>query len=168
MRIERLDSTEHNASLPNHEDMTMALASTTSARAAYTTTDDTAKLLLRVVLGLLIVLHGIAKLKGGPGFVLDVVSKAGLPSFIAYLVYVGEVVAPILLILGIYTRIGAVLVAINMVFALLLVHTGQFMSLGQSGGWALELQGMYLVTAIAVALLGAGRYSLGGVTGRWN
>jgi putative oxidoreductase len=40
--------------------------------------------------------------------------------------------------------------------------------IGKSGGWALELQGMYLFGGIAVMLLGAGAYSLGGRNGRWN
>jgi putative oxidoreductase len=40
--------------------------------------------------------------------------------------------------------------------------------MGKTGGWALELQGFYFFTALAVALLGAGRYSMGGISGRWN
>jgi putative oxidoreductase len=40
--------------------------------------------------------------------------------------------------------------------------------MSKTGGWALELQGLYLVSALAVALLGAGRYSVGGSGGRWN
>jgi putative oxidoreductase len=69
-------------------------------------TQDTAKLLLRVVLGFVILLHGISKIKGGPGFVLDVVDKAGLPHPFGYLVYVGEVLAPVLMIVGFWTRAG--------------------------------------------------------------
>jgi len=132
------------------------------------TSQDTAKLLLRVALGLLILLHGIAKIKGGPGFIVDVVTKAGLPSALAYLVYIGEVVAPILLIVGLFTRIAALIVAINMLFAIGLVHMGQLMSISKTGGWELELQGIYLVTAVAIALMGAGRFSVGGTSGRWN
>jgi len=129
---------------------------------------DLAKLILRVTLGVLILLHGIAKIKGGPGFILDVVGKAGLPSFIAYLVYIGEVLAPVLLIIGLFTRVAALIVAVNMLFALALVHASQLFSLNQQGGWQLELQGMYLFTAVAIALMGAGRLSVGGVAGRWN
>ena len=129
---------------------------------------DTAKLLLRVVLGVLILLHGISKIKGGPGFILDIVDKAGLPEPFGYLVYVGEVLAPVLLIVGLWTRAAAIVVAINMVVARLLVHMGELFTLDKSGGWALELQGLFLVVAIAVALLGAGRYSVGGNAGRWN
>lgn len=129
---------------------------------------DTGKLLLRLALGLLILLHGISKIKGGPGFVVDVVTNAGWPPALAYLVYIGEVVAPILLIIGLFTRVAALIVAINMLFAFGLVHTSQLFLISKTGGWELELQGMYLVTAITVALLGAGRFSVGGVSSRWN
>ncbi|PWK85280.1 hypothetical protein [Fulvimonas soli] len=55
-----------------------------------------------------------------------------------------------------------------MLVAIALVHLGQFFTLADTGGWALELQGMYLGAALAVALLGAGRFSAGGSGGRWN
>jgi putative oxidoreductase len=55
-----------------------------------------------------------------------------------------------------------------MIFALSLVHAKQFTEMASTGGWALELQGMYLAGALAVALLGAGRLSMGGVDGKWN
>jgi putative oxidoreductase len=95
-------------------------------------------------------------------------TKAGLPGALGYLVYIGEVIAPLLILVGLFTRLAALVVAINMIVALLLVHTGQFFSLNETGGWALELQGMYLAGALAVALLGAGRYSIGGSAGRFN
>ena len=130
--------------------------------------DDAGRLLLRVVLGLLILLHGIAKLKGGPDYIVGTVVKAGLPAVFGYFVYVGEVLAPLLLIAGLWTRAAAAIVAINMVVAVLLVHMNQLFTLSKTGGWALELQGMFFFTAVAVALLGAGRYSVGGANGRWN
>jgi putative oxidoreductase len=121
---------------------------------------DTGKLVLRLALGVLILLHGIAKVTGGIGFISDVVVKAGLPSFVAYGVYLGEVVAPVLVIAGWYSRIAAVVIAINILFAIGLVHAGELFTLGESGGWALELQGMFLFGAIAVALLGPGKFSV--------
>lgn len=120
------------------------------------------KLILRLTLGTLILLHGIAKLMGGVGGLSGMVSAAGLPAFIAYGVYVGEVIAPILVLLGWYSRIGAALIAINMLFAIGLAHTAEIFTLGKTGGWALELQGMFLFTAIALAIIGPGRYSLNG------
>jgi len=129
---------------------------------------DLAKAVLRIVLGVLILLHGISKIMAGPGFVVKVVTDAGLPVELSYLVYVGEVLAPILLIVGLWTRAAALIVVINMLFAFGLVHTKQLMEMAPTGGWALELQGMYLAGALAVALLGAGRLSFGGIDGRWN
>lgn len=127
-----------------------------------------ATLLLRLALGVLIGLHGIGKLHTGPGMVLDLVVKAGLPSALGYLVYVGEIVAPLLLILGLWTRAAALAIAINMVVAILLIHTGQLFLLSKNGGYALELQAIYLTVAVAIALIGAGRFSMGGSGGRWN
>lgn len=129
---------------------------------------DLGKAIIRIVLGVLILLHGIAKLMAGPGFVIQTVTQAGLPSYVAYGVYIGEVVAPILLIIGLWTRPAALIVAINMIVALALVHAGQLNMINKNGGWELELQGMFLASAIAVALLGAGRLSVGGVDGKWN
>ncbi|QET01531.1 MULTISPECIES: DoxX family protein [Cupriavidus] len=129
---------------------------------------DLGKFILRVVLGILILLHGISKLMAGPGFVVQVVTQAGLPEFVAYLVYIGEVLAPLLLIVGLWTRLAGLIVAVNMLFALALVHAKQLGQMADTGGWALELQGMYLAAALAVALLGAGRFSIGGIDGKWN
>jgi putative oxidoreductase len=120
--------------------------------------DDVGKLVLRLALGVLILMHGIAKLTGGIGFITDTVTGAGLPAFLAYAVYVGEVVAPLLLIVGWYSRIGAAVIAVNMLFAIGLVHRAEIFTLNESGGWALELQGMFLFTAVALALMGPGRY----------
>jgi putative oxidoreductase len=125
----------------------------------HTASEDIGKLLLRLALGGLILFHGLAKLTGGVGFIADVVTAAGLPSIVAYGVYIGEVVAPALVIAGWYSRIGAAIIAVNMLFAVGLVHADEFLTLGESGGWALELQGMFLFTAVAVALIGPGRFS---------
>ncbi|HVL76182.1 MAG TPA: GntR family transcriptional regulator, partial [Noviherbaspirillum sp.] len=49
-----------------------------------------------------------------------------------------------------------------------LVHMRELWGITKTGGWALELQGSFLFAALAVALLGAGRFSIGGASGRWN
>jgi putative oxidoreductase len=133
-----------------------------------TRSDDTGKLVLRLALGILILLHGISKLSSGVGFVSGMLASHGLPAALGYLVYVGEIVAPVLLIIGFYTRPAAWIVAINMVVAIWLVHTKDLFVIGKTGGWALELQGIFLFAAIAVALLGAGRLSVGGSSGKYN
>ena len=126
------------------------------------TQNDLAKLLLRVALGALILLHGVAKLKGGVGPIEGMLQAHGVPAVFAYAVFIGEVVAPLMLLLGFHARIGGVLVAVNMLVAIVLAHTGQLQQLNAQGGWALELQGMYLAAAAVIALAGPGRYSANG------
>ena len=131
-------------------------------------TDDQGKLLLRAVLAILLLFHGFSKLIGGVGFITGMLQKAGLPPAFGYLVYIGEVVAPVLLLLGVYTRAAGLVVVINMIVAVLLVHTGQFFTINDTGGWALELQAMYFAAGLVLALTGAGRYSIGGRAGLFN
>lgn len=130
--------------------------------------EDIGKLVLRVALAVLILFHGVAKIINGVGFITGLVAQFGLPPALGYLVYIGEVVAPLLILFGAWTRLAALIVAINMVVAVALVHMGDLLTLMKNGGWALELQALFLATAIAVMLLGAGRYSVGGVNGRMN
>jgi putative oxidoreductase len=122
--------------------------------------DGIGKLILRVALGGMVLMHGIAKLTGGIGFITGTVTSAGLPAFFAYAVYVGEVVAPLLLIFGWYSRIGAAVIAINMLVAIGLVHGAELFALNQTGGWAIELQAMFLFTAVALVLIGPGHYRI--------
>ena len=139
----------------------------TTYRSDPTTLPDLGRLLLRLGLGVLILLHGVSKVMNGIDPILAGVQAAGLPREFGYLVYVGEVVAPILVIVGFLTRPAALIIAINMAFAVYLVHAAQLFTLTKQGGWALELQGIYFLAAVAIALLGAGRFSVGGA-GRWN
>ncbi len=127
---------------------------------ALPTNENAGKLILRVVLGLLILLHGIHKLAGGVDWLDGMLANAGLPAFLKYGVYLGEVVGPLLVIAGYYSRIGAWLIAVNMLFAFVLAHTSQLFSVGEGGNLELELQYMFLFTAVAVALLGPGRYAV--------
>ena len=119
--------------------------------------DDLGKLILRLVVGVLMLFHGVAKLlnPGSLKYIGSQLAGIGLPQFIAYGVFLGEVV-----ILGVYTRIGGLLMAGNMVFAIVLVHTGELFMLTQHGGWALELQGLYLFGALAILFLGSGSMAL--------
>ena len=139
-----------------------------AANGAPTKTADIGKLILRVSLGVLVLLHGIGKLISGPEFVLKVVGAAGLPTALGYLVYLGEIIAPMLLIVGLWSRMAALIVAASLAVAVLLVMPEQIFALADTGGWAIELEGIYVFAAIAVAFLGAGRYSIGGAHGRWN
>ena len=122
--------------------------------------ESTGKLILRVTLGFLILLHGIGKLIHGTDWIEGALASAGLPGFFRYGAYVGEVVAPLLVIAGYYSRIGAWLIAVNMLFALGLVFWGRLFDLDtNTGGLALETEYIYMFSAIALALIGPGRYA---------
>jgi len=130
---------------------------------------DFGKLFLRVALGVLILIHGIHKLLNGIGGIKQMVASHGLPDVLAYGVYLGEIVGPILIIAGVFTRIGGALIAVNMLVAVLLAGMGSLFALDpQYGGYALELEAMYFFAAVGVALIGAGDFSLGRKHGRFN
>src|SRR5687768_3580169 len=97
-----------------------------AARAGW---DDWGKLLLRLAVGGLLLFHGIAKLKNGIGWMAGPLSGLGLPAFVGYGAYVGEVIAPIFLILGKWARIAGVIVAFNMFSAIIIVLRGKMFTL---------------------------------------
>ncbi len=130
--------------------------------------DDFGRLLLRLTLAATLLLHGVAKIISGVDPIAGMLANAGLPTQLAYAVFIGEVLAPILIVIGVWTRMAALVVVVNMIVAVALVHSGDFLKLTSTGGWALELQAFYLFVALAIVLLGAGRYSMGGTKGRWN
>lgn len=121
---------------------------------------DLGKLIIRLTLGGLMLFHGISKLLNGIGFIEGQLVSHGIPAFFAYGVYIGELIAPPMVILGYQTRIGALIIVFNMLVAIALVHSHQLLTLGGNGGWALELQGFFLFTALALIFLGPGKYKL--------
>ncbi|WP_075601598.1 DoxX family protein [Saccharicrinis aurantiacus] len=120
---------------------------------------DAGLLLIRLSIGLLMLLHGLAKLSGGINFIKGMVSQLGLPQFLAYGVFVGEILAPIAIIIGIRTRLASAVFAINCLVAIFMAHSNDIFSLGKHGGWAIELLGLYLFGALALFFTGGGKYA---------
>jgi putative oxidoreductase len=88
-------------------------------------------------------------------------SQMGLPGFLAYGAYVGEVVAPLLVLVGVFTRPAALVIALHMAAAMLLARRDAIFTINpQSGGMATEVELLFLFGAVAIALLGSGRYAL--------
>ena len=94
---------------------------------------DFGKLLLRLTFGILILFHGVAKIENGVGWIANMLVAAGLPGFIAYGAYIGEVIAPVLIILGIFTRPAALVMAFNILVAVFLVVAGKFFTVTELG-----------------------------------
>ena len=124
--------------------------------------DDAGKLILRLTVGLLMLFHGVSKIQSPSTveYVAGNLSSLGLPSLLANGVYLGELLAPALIVVGILSRYSAMVIIINMLFAIFLMHSGDLFGLTQHGGWRLELQGFYLFGAAAIVFLGSGGYAV--------
>lgn len=122
--------------------------------------NDLGLLIIRLSIGILMLMHGIFKIGHGVGFIEQMIVDMGMPSFFAYGVYIGEVVASIFIILGFATRIAAIVFAINCMVAALMVNPGGILALNEVGGWDKELLGLYFFGAVALIFTGGGKYAL--------
>jgi putative oxidoreductase len=122
--------------------------------------EDIGKLILRLTTAGLILFHGISKIIHGVSFIGSALASHGLPAFIAYGVYIGEVVAPLFIIAGMWTRIASLVVVFNMIVAIALeAHRNTFI-LRPTGAWGLEAEAFYLLTALVIFLIGSGKYGI--------
>lgn len=126
------------------------------------THEDFGKFLLRLAVGGLMLFHGLHKLFAGIDGISGMLIAKGLPGFIAYGVLVGEVIAPCLIILGILTRPAALVLAFTMIVAWLMGGMNETWALDKTGAWAIESLVYFFIGALAVAFLGAGRFSVAG------
>ncbi len=118
--------------------------------------------MLRLGLGTIMLFHGIFKVTHGVAWIAGPLGGVGLPAWLAYGVYVGEILAPVLVILGLWARPAALIIAFDMFMAIFLARRGDVAKISpMGGGWAIELEVMLLAAALAIALAGSGRYGLG-------
>jgi putative oxidoreductase len=130
---------------------------------------DAGKLILRLSVAILLGFHGIAKLRRGVAWMAGPLSAHHLPFALAYGVYIAEVIVPILLIIGFLTRPAAAVVIFEMGMALyLVVGTKTFTLDRQTGALSSELQFLYMFAALAIVLLGSGRFAVSRGRGHWD
>lgn len=122
--------------------------------------EDIAKLILRFTVAVLMLFHGVAKIQHGIDPMMGMLVSKGLPSFIAYGVYVGEILAPIMLILGYRVKVAASLIIITIITAVGLAYADKVFVITKHGAWAIELHMFYILTSLSIVFLGAGRYSI--------
>lgn len=127
---------------------------------------DLGLLILRIAVGALMLFHGIAKL-GGVSFIEGMLDEKGLPSFLAYGVYITEIIAPLLILVGYRTRLASVAYIFGLLFAVALVHSGDLFSLNENGGWQLELLGLYLLGALSLFFTGGGKFAVSTIN-KWD
>lgn len=120
---------------------------------------DLGLLFVRIAVGALMLLHGIAKI-GQTTFIEGMLADKGLPAIMAYGVYLTEIVAPLLILVGFRTRLAAIAYVFGILFIIFLVHANAIFSLNENGGWAIELLGLYLFGAVALFFTGGGKYAV--------
>lgn len=122
--------------------------------------ENIGKLVLRLMLGGMMLFHGIDKALHGITFIKGLLKFQGIPEMLAYGVYVGEILAPLFLILGWKSRFWAGVMVLNMAVAVYLTKMGSLLSLGEHGAWAVEVPMFYMFSAFAIILLGSGKYAI--------
>lgn len=128
---------------------------------------DIGLLLLRSTIAILILFHGIANMSSNYAFIKSLLEGVGIPNFLAYGVFIGETIAPVLIIIGYRARLASLTLAFSLFIAILLAHSSDIFSLNQFGGWGIELQVLYLFGAITIFLTGAGKYVLS-TNSKWD
>jgi putative oxidoreductase len=122
--------------------------------------NDIGRFILRLSIGGLMLFHGIDKILHGTEQVSRILSSVGLPAFFSFGVFLGEVLAPVMLILGYKVRAAGFFVALDMFMAILLVHASDIADVSPTGGWMIELNVLYLLGAISIIFLGSGRIAI--------
>ncbi|MEZ4873911.1 MAG: DoxX family protein [Flavobacteriaceae bacterium] len=116
---------------------------------------DIGLLILRIGVCVLMLTHGFPKLmsliQGNTAVVGDPIGVGSLISSI--LVIIGEVICPVLVLIGLKTRLAAIPTIITMAVAAFMIHAND--PIGKK-----ELALLYLTAFIAFALMGAGRFSV--------
>ena len=131
------------------------------------TTNDSIPLIARLVLGLVILPHGLQKtlgLFGGYGFegTLGFMTSQGIPAALAVLAIAAEAAGALGLVLGLFGRVASLGVASVMIVAALMVHRGHFFMnwTGTQGGEGYEYHLLAIALAAIVLVRGSGRWSL--------
>jgi putative oxidoreductase len=116
-----------------------------------------ALLMLRAGIGIIFIYHGYPKLFTHTHDIMAAFQRMGFPSFFVYIAGVVEFFGGIVLILGLFTRIAALLLAGEMAIAVLKVHLPQGAITDVKN---YEFPMIVAVTCFALATIGAGLISI--------
>jgi putative oxidoreductase len=131
--------------------------------------DDLGKLLIRVAVAVMLPFHGVFKLEHGVAWITQLLDQDGLPGFLAYGVYLAEVVAPILIVMGWKTRLASLVVGFDLFMALVLALKGRIFTVREAGGgWSIEVEMFFILCSLALFFMGGGRYSIARGRGKWD
>ena len=116
-------------------------------------------LILRLALGVCLFMHGVAKIMNGISGVKSMLVAKNIPEFVAYGVYLGEIVAPVMIILGLFCRIGALLV-LGLCGIILYVAYPDLTAMNSHGGFAAEILYLYIGISLCLLATGGGRFAI--------
>jgi putative oxidoreductase len=127
------------------------------------TNDDMVLSVLRIVLGIVFIAHGVPKLTGFSGTMDFFTAQLGIPALFAFLAIMAEGLGGFGLVTGLLTRVAAFGIAVNMVVAVLMLHLqhGFFMNwLGNQKGEGYEYHLLVIAIAVALMIRGGGKWSI--------
>jgi putative oxidoreductase len=130
------------------------------------TNNDVVLLVLRVVLGIVFIAHGVPKLTGFSGTMNFFTTQLGIPAVFAFLAIMAEGLGGFGLVAGLLTRVAAFGIAVNMAVAVYLLHWqhGFFMNwFGNQKGEGYEYHLLVIALAAALMIRGGGKWSIDGV-----
>ena len=122
--------------------------------------------IMRFATGAILLPHGITKILNTPidKFAQNIAAKGlPFPEALSYLTYFAESVAPACLAIGLFTRIAAAIVGIEMLVIVFLFQW-QFGYFWTNRGYEFAL--LWAVLCIAIFFKGGGRYSVDRIIGR--
>ncbi|MBW2936761.1 DoxX family protein [Aureisphaera sp. CAU 1614] len=123
--------------------------------------------LLRASIAFTMLLYGINKLIFGIEYIKDLLDQYGLPTFLSYGVFIGEIIAPILIIIGLRAKLAGLFFGIFCFIAILLDRIPDVLSLNENGGWSIGLIFIYMIFGLSIFFIGAGKYALS-TSNKWD
>lgn len=123
-------------------------------------------LISRITISGLMLFHGVAKLSNLNG-IKNMLTEAGLPELMAYGVYITELIAPLLILIGFRTRLASIAFFFGMIAAMLLAHSDTIFTISKTGGLEIELILLYAFGALVFFFTGAGKYAIS-TSNKWD
>jgi len=122
------------------------------------TNADIGLLIVRIALGGIIFFHGFHKITHGIADQFQILANNGIPGVFIYFVYVSEVLAPVLIVLGIFTRLSSLSIFVTMI---VIFYALPFpIGMDEHGAMNIESQLYFLLLSVALFFTGPGRYTL--------
>ncbi len=127
---------------------------------------DMALVVLRLTLGVVMIAHGLQKVgvvEGGAaslGNQIEIFGKMGIPEWLGYLSIAAELLGGLGVLLGLFGRVAAFGIAVNLFVAIAKVHVDKGL-FAQGGGFELPLA--LFTMALALLFTGMGQYSVDAV-----